>query len=294
VATALTRLGLRRSRSGCGDGAGLIDWSLDFSGPLVTTRSKKRFVLIGIEHFSKWCEVWALPNKLSTKVAEVFLGVMTRYGACAELLTDNGQEFAGELDVLCRQLLITHRTTSRYHPQSNGLTERLVKTIKGGITRFGTENDRRTWDEWLPYLVMGYCMSNQTALGGYSPYFLMHGRQPMLTGQAARQLPGDPIDFDSPEQWVKACEQRAEVLNRDALRTGEPAGGAATGPAAVGARAEDGLPAAGAEISGGRPGVPTTTARQQHRRFGVEGGLQSTPGRGQRADGLPGRGRDAV
>src|SRR3569833_1589475 len=57
-------------------------WSLDFAGPLITARSKKRFVLIGIEHFSKWCEVWALPSKLSTWVAEAFLGVMTRYGAC--------------------------------------------------------------------------------------------------------------------------------------------------------------------------------------------------------------------
>jgi transposase InsO family protein len=156
--------------------------------------------------------VWGLPSKLSTRVAEAFLGVMTRYGACAELLTDSGQEFAG---VLCRKLLITHRPTSRYHPQSNGLTERLVRPIKGGITRFGTENDRRTLNEWLPYLVMGYRMSNQAALGGYSPYFLMHGRQPMLTGQAARQLLGELIDFDSPEQWVKACKQRAEVLKRE-------------------------------------------------------------------------------
>jgi hypothetical protein len=75
-----------------------------------------------------------------------------------------------------QKLLITHRTTSRYQPQSNGLTEWLVRTIKGVITRFGTENDRMTWDEWLPYRVMGYCMSNQAALGGYSPYFPMHGR----------------------------------------------------------------------------------------------------------------------
>jgi hypothetical protein len=97
----------------------------------------------------------------------------------------------------------------------NGLTERLVRRIKGGITRFGTENDRRMWDEWLPYLVMGYRISNQAALGGYSPYFLMHDRQPMLTGQAARQLLKEPIDFDSPKQWVKACEQRAEVLKRE-------------------------------------------------------------------------------
>ncbi|GAQ91227.1 hypothetical protein KFL_007470065 [Klebsormidium nitens] len=83
-------------------------------------------------------------------VAEAFLGVLTRFGACAEVLTDNGKEFEGEFDQLCQQVLLDHRTTSRYHPKSNGLTERLVRTIKAGITKFGSEADRRTWDEWLP------------------------------------------------------------------------------------------------------------------------------------------------
>jgi hypothetical protein len=58
----------------------------------------------------------------------------------------------------------------RYHHQSNGPTERLVRTIKTGITKYGTENDRRTWDEWLRYLVMGYRMSNQ------------HRKKPRLPG----------------------------------------------------------------------------------------------------------------
>ena len=190
-------------------------WSLDFAGPLLTTRSRKRYCLVIIEHFSKWCELVALPSKHAGKVAEAFLGIMTRYGACAEVLTDNGNEFMGEFDALCQRLLLDHRTTSRYHPQSNGLTERLVRTIKEGITRYGTEADRRTWDEWLPYLAMGYRMSPQAALGGYSPYFLLHGRHPMMTGEAVKQLVGAPVDFDSPEQWVAACHQRAEVLRKE-------------------------------------------------------------------------------
>jgi hypothetical protein len=66
----------------------------------------------------------------------------------------------------------------------------------------------------LSYLVMGYRMSNQAALGQYSPYYLMHGRQPLITGTAAKQLLGEPIDFDEPEQWVRACEQRAQVLHQ--------------------------------------------------------------------------------
>jgi hypothetical protein len=46
-------------------------WSLDFAGPLVTTRSKKRFVLIGIEHFSKWCQVARTVNPPSTSYPTV-------------------------------------------------------------------------------------------------------------------------------------------------------------------------------------------------------------------------------
>ena len=87
-------------------------WSLDFAGPLLTTRSRKRYCLVIIEHFSKWCELAALPSKHAGKVAGVFLGVMTRFGACAEVLTDNGNEFMGEFDALCQRLLLDHRTTS--------------------------------------------------------------------------------------------------------------------------------------------------------------------------------------
>lgn len=38
-------------------------WSLDFAGPLITTRTRKRFVLVIVEHLSKWCELVALPSK---------------------------------------------------------------------------------------------------------------------------------------------------------------------------------------------------------------------------------------
>jgi hypothetical protein len=36
-----------------------------------------------------------------------------------------------------------------------------------------------------------------------------------MTGAAAKQLLGEPINFDKPEQWVRACKQRAQVLRRD-------------------------------------------------------------------------------
>jgi hypothetical protein len=93
-------------------------------------------------------------------------------------------------------------------------------------------------------------------------------------------------------QGVRAAGRSAE--EGDASSAGEPAGGAAKGPAAVRARTEGRLPAAGTVISGGGPDVPATTALRQHRRLGVKGALQSALGGGQRTDGLAGRGRDVV
>ena len=37
----------------------------------------------------------------------------------------------------------------------------------------------KDWDELLPYVAMGYIMSKKKTLG-FSPYFLMFGRDPIL------------------------------------------------------------------------------------------------------------------
>ncbi|OAE31166.1 hypothetical protein AXG93_3617s1050 [Marchantia polymorpha subsp. ruderalis] len=47
-----------------------------------------------VEHFSKWIELVALPDKASEGVAYAFLDrVLSHFGAPAEVLTDQGTEF---------------------------------------------------------------------------------------------------------------------------------------------------------------------------------------------------------
>jgi transposase-like protein len=50
-----------------------------------------------IKHFSKWIELVALLDKFSEGAAYSFLDrVLSRFGAPAEVLTDQGREFLGE------------------------------------------------------------------------------------------------------------------------------------------------------------------------------------------------------
>ena len=54
-------------------------------------------MLVNIEHFTKWVELIPLSSKSSKDSARALLeGVLSRYGAPGEVLTDQGREFHGE------------------------------------------------------------------------------------------------------------------------------------------------------------------------------------------------------
>jgi transposase InsO family protein len=90
--------------------------------------------MIMIKHFSKWVKFVTLPNKSSHNTSQVFLQqVLSRFGACAEFLIDQGSKFRGEFQDLLDHALIDHHRTSRNHPQAYGLAERMVQTCKKGL-----------------------------------------------------------------------------------------------------------------------------------------------------------------
>ena len=113
-------------------------WSLDFAGPLLPTPRGAKYVLVMVEHFSKWIELVALPQNSSESAVVAFLDrVLARFGASAEVLTDQGREFLGSFEELCVQALIDHRTTSQDHPKVDGLAERVVQIVKSGLRKYG-------------------------------------------------------------------------------------------------------------------------------------------------------------
>jgi hypothetical protein len=101
-------------------------WNVDLCKMPHTSEDGNKYVVVMIEHFTKWVELVPIPEKSSFYTAAALKGVLTRFGASAEVLTDQGEEFQGKFAVLLQKLLIDHRTTSRDHPQSDGLAERMV------------------------------------------------------------------------------------------------------------------------------------------------------------------------
>ncbi|KAL1258958.1 hypothetical protein QQF64_009535 [Cirrhinus molitorella] len=72
-----------------------------------------------------------------------------------------------------------------YHPQTDGLVERFNKTLKQMLRRVAAE-DKRDWDQMLPYVLYGIREVPQASTG-FTPFKLLFGRQPRGLLDVARE-----------------------------------------------------------------------------------------------------------
>jgi hypothetical protein len=125
-------------------------WSCDFAKEPQTSTSNV-YIMIMIEHFSKWVELVALLDKLSHNTNQAFLQqTLSKFGACAECLIDQGSEFKGEFQDLHNHALIDHCRTSRIIPKLMALQRGWLRHARRDFRRFDSLGTKRigTW----PYL----------------------------------------------------------------------------------------------------------------------------------------------
>jgi len=155
--------------------------ALDTVGPLPETRSSNKYILVAIDHYSKWCEAKAVVDH-GAKTTARFLedDIICRFGVPKFILTNNGGEWAAEFDVMCKDYAIQHQRTAPQWPQCNGMAERMIKTIKHGITVLATSlANTDCWDEQLAKVLFGYRCGIQASTR-FSRFMILTGRTPRL------------------------------------------------------------------------------------------------------------------
>ena len=151
-------------------------WSrihVDLAGPFLN-----HTFLVVVDAHTKWLDVHILPAATSSATITCLRKIFATFGVPEILVSDNGSNFTSqEFETFLKQNGVIHKTSAPYHPASNGLAERAVRTFKQGIKKItkGSLQDR------LSRFLLGYRNIPQTTTG-HSPAELMfnrHLRSPM-------------------------------------------------------------------------------------------------------------------
>uniref|UniRef100_H3AGU4 Gypsy retrotransposon integrase-like protein 1 n=1 Tax=Latimeria chalumnae TaxID=7897 RepID=H3AGU4_LATCH len=149
---------------------------VDLTGPLPRTQRGNTHILVFVDYFSKWVEVFPVKETTSQVAAKKFVEeVFMKYDAPKYLISDRRTPFLSDLFETVTKLLGTeHRLTTAYHLQTN-LTERVNRTLKTAIRAY-TEDMHTTWDLYLPHIIFALCTVTHASTG-HTPAFLLYGRE---------------------------------------------------------------------------------------------------------------------
>ena len=148
---------------------------MDIVGPLLRSRSGKRYILVLCDYATRYPEAVALRSIDAEHIVEELVHIFARVGIPDEILTDQGANFTSKLlSELYKMLHIHQLRTSPYHPQTDGLVERFNQTLKSMLQKAAT-SEGKDWDKMLPYLLFAYREVPQASTG-FSPFELLYGR----------------------------------------------------------------------------------------------------------------------
>jgi len=92
---------------------------------------KSQYFFVVVDAFSRFPEVIMTKDMTSDTVKAILQSLFGRYGIPNVLVSDNGPAFIAQtFQQWLTSLHCKHITTPPYHPESNGLAERFVRTVK--------------------------------------------------------------------------------------------------------------------------------------------------------------------
>ena len=86
-------------------------WAMDYMGPLPETVRGNKHLLVVMDHFTKWCEVFPTKDQKASTVAEILVNrVFSRFGPPTIIHSDQGRNFESNLMHEICQLMGVHKS----------------------------------------------------------------------------------------------------------------------------------------------------------------------------------------
>ena len=182
---------------------------VDLVGPLPPSAGFTHLFTI-MDRSTRWLEAVPLSTTATSDCTSALLhSWVSRFGVPATITSDRGPQFTSALwNSLCCRLGIRHSPTTAFHPQSNGMVERVHRRLKDSLrARLAGPG----WYHHLPWVLLGLraapCESS-----GLPASRALYGTDLVLPGQFLDAPEPPPADFfrrlhQSMETFVPATVQ---------------------------------------------------------------------------------------
>ena len=190
--------------------------AIDLVGPFPTARGGFQYLLTCIDLATRWPEAVPVRKTTSRIIIEQLTNIFSRCGFPTTVVSDNGPQFVSKsFQKLLTDKGIRHVKASPYHPQGNGVVERLHKTLNGVIAK--TIDKKGNWAAIVPMaLYFLRCMPHSST--GLSPFVARQGLEPttplqLLYKSGTRTDLGE-VDL---QEWVLTNAERVQELRERAV-----------------------------------------------------------------------------
>ena len=153
---------------------------IDTVGPYPMSKQGNCYLITIVDWFSSWIEAFPVPNKEAKTIARIILEQFIPRHACPKyMVSDRGSEYVNSaIDLLSTEMRIKRQTTTPYHPQANGKTERSHRVLNDIIAKGLQGKSHDDWEDVLPQAL--FAMRNGISEStGHSSFFLVYGRDPV-------------------------------------------------------------------------------------------------------------------
>jgi cleavage and polyadenylation specificity factor subunit 1 len=163
---------------------------VDIVGPFPTSADGYSYLLTMIDRATRWPEAAMLKSITAAECADAFTSCwVARYGVPAAVTSDRGTQFTSAVwECLCRTLGMKHILTSAFHPQSNGIIERMHRQLKEALR---ARECGAAWADHVPWALLGL-RSTPKELSGVSAAEAVFGSPLVLPNQLKGQQLSQP------------------------------------------------------------------------------------------------------
>lgn len=189
---------------------------VDVVGPLPPSEGQ-RYLLTIIDRFTRWPEAIPVDNISTETLAAAFMSQwVARFGCPLHITSDRGRQFESDLFTKLSSFCgAVHHSTTSYHPASNGMVERLHRSLKTALMCHDVN-----WTTALPFVLLGLRTTHKPELN-VSPAELVYGETLRLPGELVDPSTVPKVDADSPHFINMLRERMAQIRPQPASWHGE-------------------------------------------------------------------------